>query len=89
MFFVWWFPPFCKHKKGPSTSTKDFLIKKTKTISNLNFFNEIILQWVLGLVTKTWKYFNKFIPLCTWLNRFVDDIKEHTFEKMHYYKMCV
>jgi hypothetical protein len=29
----------------------------------LYFQKDIILQWVLGLVTKIYKYFNNFLPL--------------------------
>jgi hypothetical protein len=78
------FSLFCKHKKGPSSSTKYFLTEKI----NKNF-NDIILQWLLGLIAKKEKYFNKFIlPYTsmsiakTWLYFIVDDFEEHQkFEK--------
>jgi len=47
--FLGEFPPFCKHKKGPSTSTKGFLIKKNR---KQNFKNYLISQWVPGFVAK-------------------------------------
>jgi len=48
--FLGEFPPFCKHKKGPSTSTKGFLIKKK--IKKQKFKNYLISQWVPSFVTK-------------------------------------
>jgi hypothetical protein len=45
------FHHFVNIKWGPSTSTKDCFIKKTKKISFI-FLNDTILQWVLGLVAK-------------------------------------
>jgi hypothetical protein len=42
----------------PSTSTKDFIF----IFTFLYFKNDIFIQWVLGLVTKIEKYFNKFAP---------------------------
>ncbi len=50
-FFGNEFPPFGKHKKGASTSTNDILNFKKPKIIYL-FFNYIILQWVLRLITK-------------------------------------
>jgi hypothetical protein len=46
-FFGGEFSPFCKHKKGSSTSTKYSLVKIK--ILNYYFLNDIILQWVLKL----------------------------------------
>jgi len=63
---------------------KDFLIFFTF----LFFLNDIILQWVLELVAKIYKYFNKFAPPIwfiakTWLNCFMDDLQEnYRIEKM-------
>jgi hypothetical protein len=51
VFFGGEFPPFCKHEKGPSTSTNDFLkLKKPKFVNC--FIKNGTLQWVLGHVTK-------------------------------------
>jgi hypothetical protein len=44
MFFGGELPPFCKHKKKPLTSVNKILIRI--------YINDIILHWVLGLVTK-------------------------------------
>jgi heme/copper-type cytochrome/quinol oxidase subunit 1 len=60
MFFVWWISTILQIEKGPSTSTKDFFYRNIYFLINF-FSNYIILQWVLGLVTKMYKYFNKFI----------------------------
>jgi hypothetical protein len=73
--------------KGRSTSTKSFKLKNQK-FQFLFIFHYITLQWVLGLVIKIYKYFNKLIPpytwsiAKTWLNILVDDLeKHHKFEK--------
>jgi hypothetical protein len=68
--------------KRPSTSIKYFLFKKLKKI-HFNFFIDIILQLVLGLVFKIYKYLKKIIPPYTrsisktWLHFLKDELEEH------------
>jgi hypothetical protein len=47
-FFCGEFPPFCKLKKKPSTSTNYYFFKIIYLFFSHIFLNDIILQWVLG-----------------------------------------
>jgi hypothetical protein len=54
-------------QEEPSKSTKYFLVLKFYIFYNFTFkknLNDIILQWVVGLVAKIYKYSNKFVPPC-------------------------
>ncbi len=69
---------FLGKKKKKKKKIEIYIYIYIYNFTSLFILHYIILQWVLGLVAKIYKYFSKFVPIWliakAWLNFLVDDV---------------